>query len=107
MLKNLWNDECGMVLTAELVLVLTIAVLGMIVGLSHVAMALNTELNDIAQAIGALDQSYSFSGYVCCKKNSTNTADSSGSRFNDTSDDCDCSSSCDVISVPGTAKSGG
>ena len=33
MLKNLWNDESGVILSAEIVLVGTILVLGMIVGL--------------------------------------------------------------------------
>ena len=51
MLKNFWNDENGFVISAELVLVLTIAVIGVIVGLSHVAMAVNQELTDVANAI--------------------------------------------------------
>ena len=53
MLNQLWNDEAGFVISAELVLVLTIAVLAMIVGLSEVAVAVNTELNDISNAIRA------------------------------------------------------
>ena len=56
MLNQLWNDEAGFVISAELVLVLTIAVLAMIVGLSEVAVAVNTELNDISNAIGSLNQ---------------------------------------------------
>ena len=42
MLNQLWNDEAGFVISAELVLVLTIAVLAMIVGLSEAAVAVNT-----------------------------------------------------------------
>ena len=61
-LRALWNNESGMVVSAELVLVLTIAVIGMIVGLSEVAVAVNTELNDVSNAIGALDQSFFFTG---------------------------------------------
>ena len=38
------NDEAGVIISAELVLVLTIGVLAMIVGLSEVAVAINTEL---------------------------------------------------------------
>ena len=37
MLRTLWNDEAGVVISAELVLVLTIAVIAMIVGLHAVA----------------------------------------------------------------------
>ena len=33
MLKKLWNDEVGVILSAELVLIATILVIGMIVGL--------------------------------------------------------------------------
>ena len=63
MLKNFWNNEAGFVISAELTLVLTIAVIGIIVGLSHVAMAVNEELSDVAQAIGSLNQSFSFTGF--------------------------------------------
>ena len=36
MFRKLWNDEAGFVVSAELVLIATILVLGMIVGLSEV-----------------------------------------------------------------------
>ncbi|QDV19346.1 hypothetical protein Pan153_40110 [Gimesia panareensis] len=62
-MRALWNDEHGFVISAELVLVMTIAVLAMIVGLSEVAVAVNTELNDISNAIGALNQSYAYTGF--------------------------------------------
>ena len=99
-MKNLWNDESGVIISAELVLVLTITVLGVIVGLSHVVMAVNEELSDIAQAIGSLDQSFVFTGYQCCKKNGVPTSATPGSFFIDRPDDCDCSTSCDLIAVP-------
>ncbi len=109
MLKNFCNDENGFIISAELVLVLTIAVLGTIVGLSHVVMAINQELSDVASAIGSLDQSFNFTGFTCCKKNGVNTAASAGSWFVDGSDDCDCSTSCDLIGPTAIvgAKSGG
>ena len=40
MLRQFWMDDAGAVISAELVLVLTIAVLAMIVGLSEVAAAI-------------------------------------------------------------------
>ena len=106
MLKNFCNDENGFIISAELVLVLTICVIGVIVGLSHVAMAVNEELHDIAAAIGSLDQTYWFNGYKCCKVSEITSA-TAGSRFNDGADHCDCSSSCDLISEVGTGKSAG
>ena len=97
MLKNLWNNEAGFVISAELALVLTIAVIGMVVGLSHVAMAVNQELNDVAQAIGSLNQSFSFTGFKCCPCQSGGvSAASAGSRFLDTTDTCDNGTCTDV-----------
>lgn len=96
MLRQLFNDECGAVISAELVLVLTILVIGLVVGLSEVAVAVNTELNDVSNAIGALSQSYfftGFSGYDNCKVKSG----FGGSRYRDRSDDCDHNESCDIV----------
>ena len=64
MLRALWKEENGFIISAELVLVLTIAVLAMIVGLSEVAVAVNTELNDVSNAIGSLNQSYAYTGLL-------------------------------------------
>ncbi|HAH48381.1 hypothetical protein [Gimesia sp.] len=99
MLNQLWNDEAGFVISAELVLVLTIAVLAMIVGLSEVAVAVNTELNDISNAIGSLNQSYAYTGFAGTgEKNKSHYA---GSRFSDSVDDCDLNTTCDLVT--GTA----
>jgi Flp pilus assembly pilin Flp len=95
MLRALLNDQNGVIISAELVLVLTITVLAMIVGLSEVAVAVNTELNDISNAIGALNQSYSFTGF-----HAVDTKPKSffaGSSFIDKLDDCDLNSSCDLV----------
>lgn len=93
MLRTLWNDEAGVIISAELVLVLTIAVLAMLVGLSEVAVAVNEELNDISNAIGNLDQSYSYTGFYSSKDSNSgpNKTKSSyaGSAFEDQGDDCD------------------
>ncbi len=96
MLKNLWIDEAGVIVSAELALVLTIGVLAMVVGLSEVAVAVNTELNDISNAIGALNQSYSATGFVA--KDGYKTKSSvAGSGFSDGRDDCDRNTSCDLV----------
>jgi len=99
MLRTLLNDEAGFIISAELVLVATIVVIGLIVGLSEIQHALNAELNDVADAIGKLDQSYSYSGFS--KKNNTKGgvgAYTRGSQFQDTIDECDndqCQIDCD------------
>jgi hypothetical protein len=99
MLHKLYCDDGGAVISAELVLVLSIVVLGVIVGLSEVAIAVNTELNDISNALGALDQSYFVSGF---KKTSDgkNSAFYAGSRWTDAHDDCDKNQSCDLVCGP-------
>ena len=96
MLKKLWIDEAGLIVSAELALVLTIGVLAMVVGLSEVAVAVNTELNDISNAIGALNQSYAYTGFVA-KDGYKGKSFVAGSSFSDATDDCDRNTSCDLV----------
>jgi len=104
MVKTLWNDETGVVISAEIVLVLTIVVLGIIVGLSEVAVAVNTELNDLSNAFGALNQSYSFTGFKAVGNYKTKSF-VAGSAYTDSVDDCDLNASCELVcgscSAPG------
>ena len=83
MLRNLLNDESGVIISAELVLVLTIAVLAMVVGLSEVALNINNELEDVASAFGAMNQSFKANGM------SGHGGRNNGSRNRDSSDFCD------------------
>ena len=84
-LHALWRDESGFVVTSELLIIVTIAVIGLIVGYVAIRDALVQELGDIAAAIGALDQSYSYNGV----SNSCSAAFSRGSSFTDAIDACD------------------
>ena len=95
MLKKLWNDEAGVIISAELVLVLTIAVLAMIVGLSEVAVAVNQELNDISNAFGSVDQSYNFTGFKVTGTKATSTV--AGSAWTDAGDYGDGNTNCDLV----------
>lgn len=81
---SLWKGEDGAIISAELVLVMTIAVLAMVVGLHKVSLAVNAELNDVAEAFGAISQTFCFDGIEGCN------ARFSGSSFNDHPDFCDC-----------------
>jgi hypothetical protein len=65
--KRLWSDEAGAVLTAEVVLVGTVAVLGVVVGLNQAATAVDEELKEFAGAIRSLDQSYGYVGHQSCR----------------------------------------
>ena len=77
------NDESGFIISAELVLVSTIVVLGMVVGLSEVALNVNNELEDVGSAFGALNQTYVVKGILGCQ------GYSSGTEFRDNIDACD------------------
>ena len=94
MLTQLLRDEGGFIISAELVLVSTICVIGLIVGLSEVQHAINAELNDVGNAIGKLNQGFFFSGFHKVDFGVTHAA-TFGSFFIDQSDDCDCNT-CDM-----------
>ncbi len=84
MFAKLWKDEVGAVVSAELVLVATTVLLGLIVGLATLRDGINNELADVAQAIDDLDQSYEISGIL---GHSAATAQSVYSDLNDFCDD--------------------
>lgn len=63
LLKRLWKDECGLILSAEMVTIGTLGVIGVTAGLSMTADAVNEELVDLAKAFRSLDQSYCVSGF--------------------------------------------
>ncbi len=57
------KDEAGAVVSAELVVLGTVCLVGATVGLRAVSKAVNEELVDVACAIRSLDQSYSYPGF--------------------------------------------
>jgi len=92
------HDEHGFIISAELILVATVLVLGMLVGLSQVQNAVVSELNDVAHAIGALNQTYYFSGFHARKWFGWTKSRTTGSAFYDLVDTCDawgCNIACD------------
>lgn len=96
MLRKLWKDQDGFVVSTELVLVATILVIGMVVGLATVRNAVVQELGDVAMAIGNINQSYGYTG-VQGRENSSATA---GSEFTDELDFCDAPNGDDVALLP-------
>ncbi len=90
MLKSLWNDECGVILSAELVLIATILVLGMVVGSVELQCAVVAELSDLGDAFGNLDQSFQTSGLTSFKDCGGIKASTAGARYWDNPDSCDC-----------------
>lgn len=97
MCRSLWNDEAGFIVSAELVLVATILVIGMIVGLVAIRNQVVQELVDIAQAIGNISQSYAYGGI-----HKPFMAFTDGSFYNDKADFCQEN----AAQVPGTEPGG-
>jgi hypothetical protein len=76
------NKKAGFVVTSELLLITTILVIGLIAGWVTVRNSLNAELEDFAEAIGDLNQSYDFAGIL----NDNGSAETAGSAFEDAPD---------------------
>lgn len=85
LLNALKNDENGFIVSAELVLVGTISVLGMIVGLTELSYGVNEELEDLGSAVGAINQTYYYT------LGSGKKGEVVGSTFLDFQDECDSS----------------
>lgn len=83
-----WLDDGGFLISAELVMVATILVIGLVVGLVQLQSSVIHELTDIGCAIGAMNQSFSLPGTQTFKGG--HTIFTSGSFFKDNWDECDC-----------------
>ncbi len=97
MIKNFLNDENGVIVSAEIVLVATILVLGMVVGLAELQSAIVGELSDVASAFGNVDQSYSTSGYVSYKASGGIKSRTYGASYYDVPDECDCDENLSIV----------
>jgi len=69
-------------LTSELILIATILVIGLIVGMVTIRDAITAEMEDTAEALGSLDQSYAYQGMT----NAEGTGATAGSSFGDAVD---------------------
>lgn len=100
LLNALKNDNNGFVVSAELVLVGTILVLGMIVGLTELSFNVNQELEDVGSAIGGINQTYYYT------LASGQKGEAVGSTFLDFADECDnaCDINCNSVGQPEAAS---
>ena len=96
---QLLNDEAGFIVSAELILVATIAVLSLVVGLTEVASAVNQELEDVASAFASINQSFKAQGLSGCM------GQKAGSCFTDNVDECD--SELDIVGTSPQPEAGG
>ena len=105
-LNTLWNDESGVILSAELVLVCTILVLGLLVGMVELQCAIVGELSDLASAFGNLNQSYNHSGFGSSKGANQFKARTYGAAYTDRADTCDCDANLTIVCNDPGEKSG-
>ena len=83
LLNRLWSDEAGLVLSAELVFMASIVVIGMIVGLSAARDGVTSELSDVGSAVTEYNQGYLVNGIT------GHGAAIAGTQFSDNTDYCD------------------
>ena len=78
LLVRFLNDDDGALIATEWLFVVTILVIGLVAGLTSVRNAVVNELEDVADAVGSLSQSYSFGGTrgCCARTNSSQFTDS-------------------------------
>jgi Flp pilus assembly pilin Flp len=65
MFKKLWNDDAGIV-TIEYLVLGTFLALALIVGVTALAASINSELSELAQAVGTFNQNFTSRGYSHC-----------------------------------------
>ncbi|MDA1229349.1 MAG: hypothetical protein O2856_01120 [Planctomycetota bacterium] len=102
LLKALRQDEYGVILSAEIVVIGTVLVLGLLTGMVCLQKSINCELGDFAQAIDNIDQSYSFSGHRKAGNHNTSgfcCAFTAGSAF--TNNECNILCKSDIIGCEG------
>ena len=95
-LEKLLSDDAGFIVSAELVLVATIVVIGMITGLAILRNQVSQELTDVAMSVGSMSQSYAIAG-----TQQSDTAWTDGSGYKDLADSGQAQSQ-----APGSAPSG-
>jgi Flp pilus assembly pilin Flp len=87
MFRKLWKDEAGFIVSAELVLVATMLVIGMIVGLTVVRNQVVQELGDLGAALGMISQGFEYTG-VSKTSGTIVFAITDGSGWDDYIDEC-------------------
>lgn len=96
-LAELARDERGFIISMELILIMTILVIGLIAGLTALRDAVVSELSDVARSIQETNQSYETGG------TSSPSASQAGSAFSDRSDSFGGASADQCIVVFGPA----
>lgn len=78
-LRKLWTDESGTVMSAEMVMLGTVGVLATSAGVGVLSNAVNDEIAEMGMAVRSFDQSVSFTGYSLNQGGSSDAAASTQS----------------------------
>lgn len=108
MLHRLLTDDSGFIVSAEFVLIFTLMFCGVAVGTAVIRDSVVQEFGDIAEAIGALNQSYQYNS-ISAPSTGGNVAlhaSCGGSGFADQRDNCDCDPITFVVIAPKTDPQG-
>ena len=89
LLNRVWNEEDGF-LSFEWVLLVTLLTFGIVTGIAGARDAITDELGDVAQAMLALDQSYTIAFPLEVIVHAPTTSGSSDSAFVDAASYTDC-----------------
>ncbi|REJ72564.1 MAG: hypothetical protein DWQ34_06935 [Planctomycetota bacterium] len=88
---QLWKDEAGFIVSAELIVVGTVLILGLITGMACVQEALLGEYKEVAAAFRGLDQSYYYTGMHGCASGCCGaTSWTAGSSYGDDNSCVEC-----------------
>lgn len=98
LLRKLYQDEAGFVISSELVLIATLLVIGLLLGMTSLRNQVVQELTDVGQAIGMVSQGYEYVGTA-----KVGVAQTDGSGWDDLTDFCQPGTGADV----GSAEPGG
>ena len=91
-LSRMWKEQDG-VLSFEWVLLVTLLTFGVVSGIAAARDAIIDELGDVAQAMLALDQSYTIDFPLLVAVHATTTSSASDSSFTDALAYTDCARS--------------
>ncbi len=78
MLKCLWLDEGGAVLSTELILLMVVAVIGVTVGMVALRDSVAAKLVELSAAVATIDPGYGFGGIEYYADPSTSSSPDSG-----------------------------